>query len=335
MDTEYSIPEREWQAERTFLRGEEFEKKFPGVILQGSFSVSGKIFFCPETGFSHKKGVWKMGKIKKIKKFSLKWWKIRYLCAILTTLSTQMCPVLMGADAGKTLPKPAWQLEKELAGVEKKLAEVTNEKERLEMEVRTLRNENSLARRELIETIDKYSMLAGKLKRWDLSVAAVMETLRPHYVDLRAEDTAESLRTVMQSSAALASSVSSLCEEVLSLLEQREITSVRAAKIRVMINNLKNDIRSVERYQKTSSFPQGTDTCRILNTDDKLKAAVFSSGHRSGFRAGMILRTEDGSAKFQVVLLKEFTSVGLLVSGDLRSVSIGTRVITTSEKTAK
>ncbi|MBO5724599.1 MAG: hypothetical protein J6S58_07200, partial [Lentisphaeria bacterium] len=62
-----------------------------------------------------------MGKIKKIKKFSLKWWKIRYLCAILTTLSTQMCPVLMGADAGKTLPKPAWQLEKELAGVEKKL----------------------------------------------------------------------------------------------------------------------------------------------------------------------------------------------------------------------
>ena len=276
-----------------------------------------------------------MAEIKKIEKFLQKLWKIRYLCAILTTLSTQMCPVLMGADAGMTLPKPAWQLEKELAGVEKKLAEVTNEKERLEAEVRTLRSENSLARRELIETIDKYSMLAGKLKRWNLSVAAVMETLRPHYTDVRAEDTAESLRTVMQSSAALASSVSSLCEEVLFLLEQKEITSVRAAKIRVMINNLKNDIRTIERYQKTPSSPQGISSCRILNIDDKLKAAVFSSGHRSGLRAGIILRTEDGSVKFKVVLLKEFTSVGLLVSGDLRSVSIGTQLISTGEKTAK
>ena len=267
-----------------------------------------------------------MAEIKKIEKFLQKLWKIRYLCAILTTLSALMCPDLTGAEVGKALPKPAWQLEKELAETEKKLAEVTNIKERLEAEVRTLRSENSLARRELIETIDKYSMLAGKLKRWNL---------RPHYTDVRAEDTAESLRTVMQSSAALASSVSSLCEEVLFLLEQKEITSVRAAKIRVMINNLKNDIRTIERYQKTPSSPQGISSCRILNIDDKLKAAVFSSGHRSGLRAGIILRTEDGSVKFKVVLLKEFTSVGLLVSGDLRSVSIGTQLISTGEKTAK
>lgn len=242
------------------------------------------------------------------------------ICCIVLELFAGIC--LCGAEnvsAGK------------IASEKKNLAEI----ERLKAEITLLQEEKKVIRRELLETLDKNTMLTGKLKQMELSIASVTESLSPVYAGEREEELVESLRTVMQSSAALASSVSSLCEEVLSLLEQREITSVRAAKIRVMINNLKNDIRSVERYQKTSSFPQGTDTCRILNTDDKLKAAVFSSGHRSGFRAGMILRTEDGSAKFQVVLLKEFTSVGLLVSGDLRSVSIGTRVITTSEKTAK
>ena len=42
-------------------------------------------------------------------------------------------------------------------------------------------------------------------------------------------------------------------------------------------------------------------------------------------------RTADGKARFQVVLLKNFTSAALLMSGDKNSFSIGTEVFATSE----
>lgn len=242
-----------------------------------------------------------------------------------------LCCIVIGLFAGICLCGAENALSEKYPEKEKNLAEIRKLKE----EIALLQEEKKVIRKELLETLDKNTMLTGKLKKLEYSAVFLTEKLAPVYTGEREVELVESLRTVMQSSAALASSVSSLCEEVLFLLEQKEITSVRAAKIRVMINNLKNDIRTIERYQKTPSSPQGISSCRILNIDDKLKAAVFSSGHRSGLRAGIILRTEDGSVKFKVVLLKEFTSVGLLVSGDLRSVSIGTQLISTGEKTAK
>ena len=265
-----------------------------------------------------------MAEIKKIEKFLQKLWKIRYLCAILTTLSALMCPDLTGAEVGKALPKPAWQLEKELAETEKKLAEVTNIKERLEAEVRTLRSENSLARRELIETIDKYSMLAGKLKRWNLSVAAVMETLRPHYTDVRAEDTAESLRTVMQSSVALASASGNLCSELDKILMQKMISDpVSAAKLRILINSTSAEIRKIAILNSPAAPPRGFEKCRILNTLFSLNAVSVSAGYRNGVRHGMLLYTPDGKNVVKIVAVKNFVSAGVVSRGDIRKLGIG------------
>ena len=277
--------------------------------------------------------------IKKIGFFSYYHWKFFHVNAILTALFAQTCLALPGTEVRQKIPKPAWQLEKELAELrresEEKLAKSTNERDRLRSEVKTLQEENSLNRKELIETLEKYSMLAEKLKRLERSAAAVIETLKPEYTDVRADESAESLRTVMQSSVALASATAAFCDEVEKTLQQPNADPVYAAKLRVMINQIRSHIRDVVRHNAAPAEPQGFTTCRILKLDEKLKAAVFSAGYRNGLRAGMVLRTLDGKTSFQVVLLKDFTSAGLFLTGSPGGVSIGTELTALSGQTAK
>ena len=112
------------------------------------------------------------GKPKKLKKnhfFSIFHWNFAWSGVILLALNALICLDLSGVEERRKIPKPAWQLEKELADLkqksEKKLADLSNERDRLKAEVKTLQDENLLIRKELIETLEKYSMLAEKLKR--------------------------------------------------------------------------------------------------------------------------------------------------------------------------
>ena len=288
-----------------------------------------------------KKGIFDRTDGKNLKKngfFLIIDWNFLKVHAILLALCAQICFVVEGVDVHRKMPKPAWQLEKELKALrqesEKKLAVLTNERDRLRSEVKTLQEENSLIRKELIETLEKYSMLAEKLKRLERSAAAVIETLKPEYSDVRADESAESLRTVMQSSVALASAAAVFCGEVDKLIALPGTDPVRAAKLRVMITQIRSQIRNIIRYNTPPAGPQGITTCRILKIDEELKAAVFSAGYRNGLRAGMVLRTAGGKATFQVILLKEFTSAGLFLTGSPRDVSIGTELLATGSKTA-
>ena len=269
-------------------------------------------------------------KRKKIEFFSIFDWKTGLFYAILTVLFAQSSLLLRADDVHREGPKPAWQLEKELAALkqesEEKLAKLTNERDRLRSDVKALQEENSLTRKELIETLEKYSMLAEKLKRLERSAAAVIETLKPEYSDVRADESAESLRTVMQSSVALASAAAVFCEEVMKLIQLPGTDPVHAAKLREMNNNIKSMIRNIVRYNTVPAMPQGFVSCRILKIDEKLKAAVFSAGYRNGLRTGMVLRTLDGKTAFQVVMLRDFTSAGLFLTGSPGTVSIGTEL---------
>ena len=210
---------------------------------------SGKCFFREKTG----------EKRKKIGNFSIFHWKFCILSAILISLSARTVLPLGAEEVRQEAPKPAWQLEKELAALkqetEKRLAVLTNERDRLRAEVKTLQEENSLIRKELIETLEKYSMLAEKLKRLERSAAAVIETLNPEYTDVRADETAESLRTVMQSSVALASAAAAFCGEVEKLIALPGMDSVRAAKLRVMITQIRSQIRNIVRYNTPPAEP--------------------------------------------------------------------------------
>ena len=187
---------------------------------------------------------------KKSTFFTVHHWIFRYARIILCALFAQLYLTAAEADPKKLSDtavqkadrKTAEELEKELAAVkseaEKKLAE-------LQLELKLLKQENSVVRKELLETLDKFSMQAEKLKRYEMSAAAVVESMNPAYVGSREEESAESLRTVMQSSAALASATASLCDEVLELLRSSSLDPVLSAKLRLRIDSLKKEVRNI------------------------------------------------------------------------------------------
>ncbi len=272
---------------------------------------------------------------KKSAFFVIEHWIFRHVCVIVCALFAQMCPTAAGADSGnppesdvqKADRKTVEALEKELAAVkseaEKKLAD-------LQAELNLVKQGNAVIRRELLETLDKFSMLADRLKRYEMSAAAVVESLNPVYAGAREEESAESLRTVMQSSAALASASASLCDEVLELLGKSSLDPVLSAKLRLRINSLKNEIRNTAFLTVPPIPPEGFTSCRILNLDEKLNAVVLSAGYRNGVRSGMLLRSRDGKIVLRVVALRNFMCAALVSVGDIRSIGIGMEVFATS-----
>ena len=275
------------------------------------------------------------GRRKKSVFFPIRYWIFRYLHVILCALFAQMHPAAAEAAPEKQ-PEAAVRkadretvdaLKKELAAVKseagKKLAD-------LQAELKLLKQENSVIRKELLETLDKFSMLADKLKRYEMSAAAVVESMSPAYVGAREEESAESLRTVMQSSAALASASASLCDEVLELLGKSSPDPVLSARLRLRIDSLKKELRNTAFLNIPPIPPDGFASCRVLNLDEKLNAVVLSAGYRNGVRAGMLLRSRDGKIVFRVVALKNFTSAALVTEGDIKSIGIGMEAFATS-----
>ena len=266
---------------------------------------------------------------KKSTFFTVHHWIFRYVRIILCALFAQLYLTAAEAD-----PKKQSDAMVQKADRRKELAAVKSEAEKklvdLQMELKLVKQENSVIRKELLETLDKFSMQAEKLKRYEMSAAAVVESMRPTYVGSREEESAESLRTVMQSSAALASATASLCDEVLKLLENSSLDPVLSAKLRLRIDSLKKEVRNIAILNVPPMPPDGFASCRVLNLDEKLNAVVLSAGYRNGVRAGMLLRSSDGKIVMQVVALKNFTSAALVTKGSIRSVGIGMEAFATS-----
>lgn len=254
------------------------------------------------------------------------------LCALFASIS------LSAAESGEenisnkkmqsTDRETVVKLEKELNAVRRKA-----EKDLAEMrrEMNLLKEENKVIRKELLETLDKFSMQAEKLKRYEMSASAVIESMNPIYVGSREEESAESLRTVMQSSAALASATASFCDEVLILLQKSSLDPVLSAKLRLRVNSLRDEVRNTAILNMIPPSPHGFASCRVLNLDEKLNAVVLSAGYRNGVRTGMLLRSSDGTIVMQVVALKNFTCAALVTKGEIKKIGIGMEAFVTGK----
>ena len=203
-------------------------------------------------------------------------------------------------------------------------ANILAENRKLKAEIALLQEEKEVIRKELLETLDKNTMLAGKLKRLELSIASVTESLSPVYAGEREEDLAESLRTVMQSSVALASASGSLCAELEKMLADKVIRDpVSTAKLRILINSTSSEIRKIAVLNAPAVPPRGFSSCRILQADFSLNAVSVSAGYRNGVRHGMLLYSPDGKTSVRITAVRNFVSAGIVNSGDIRKLSIG------------
>ncbi|MBR2873336.1 MAG: hypothetical protein IKB99_07550, partial [Lentisphaeria bacterium] len=164
----------------------------------------------------------------------------------------------------------------------------------------------------------------GKLKKLEYSAAFLTEPLAPVYTGEREVELVESLRTVMQSSVALASASGNLCSELDKILMQKMISDpVSAAKLRILINSTSAEIRKIAILNSPAVSPRGFEKCRILNTLFSLNAVSVSAGYRNGVRHGMLLYTPDGKNVVKIVAVKNFVSAGVVSRGDIRKLGIG------------
>ena len=264
-----------------------------------------ELFFQKKVCFQRKK--WKNMK-KNRKNFSIDLKKI-LICCILFELLTGLC--VYGTEKGTV---------KSYSGKENELAEIR----KLKAEIALLQEEKKVIRKELLETLDKNTMLAGKLKKLELSIASVTESLSPVYTGDREEELVESLRTVMQSSVALASASGSLCAELEKMLADKVISDpVSAAKLRILINSASMAIRKIAVLSIPAVPPRGFESCRILNIDFSLNAVCVSAGYRNGVRHGMLLYSPDGKNTVRITAVKNFVSAGIVNGGDIRKLGIG------------
>ena len=233
---------------------------------------------------------------------------------------TCLCCIVMELFAGICLCGAENALHKSYPEEEKNLAEIRKLKE----EIALLQEEKKVIRKELLETLDKNTMLTGKLKKLEYSAAFLTESLAPVYTGEREVELVESLRTVMQSSVALASASGNLCAELDKMLTQKMISDpVIAAKLRILINSTSAEIRKIAILNSPAVPPRGFEKCRILNTHFSLNAVAVSAGYRNGVRHGMLLYTPDGKNVVKIVAVKNFVSAGVVSRGDIRKLGIG------------
>ena len=231
------------------------------------------------------------------------------LCCIVIELFAGIC--LCGAENALSEKYP----EKE-----KNLAEIRKLKE----EIALLQEEKKVIRKELLETLDKNTMLTGKLKKLEYSAVFLTEKLAPVYTGEREVELVESLRTVMQSSVALASASGNLCAEMDKMLKDNKVSDpVSAAKLRILINSTSAEIRKIAILNSPAVPPRGFEKCRVLNTHFSLNAVAVSAGYRNGVRHGMLLYSPDGENVVKIVAVKNFTSAGVVSKGDIRKLGIG------------
>lgn len=232
----------------------------------------------------------------------------------------QICCIVIELFAGIYLCGAENVSVKKSSSEKKNLAEI----EQLKAEIALLQEEKKVIRRELLETLDKNTMLTGKLKQMELSIASVTESLSPVYAGEREEELVESLRTVMQSSVALASASGSLCAELEKMLADKVISDpVSAAKLRILINSASMAIRKIAVLSIPAVPPRGFESCRILNIDFSLNAVCVSAGYRNGVRHGMLLYSPDGKNTVRITAVKNFVSAGIVNGGDIRKLGIG------------
>lgn len=246
----------------------------------------------------------------------------------------QIAVILIALLPWKSFCSGVPETQKQPGKTEERFAEMNRKIRLLELEKASLERERKVLRKELLETLDKNTMLAGKLKRLEMSASGLLESLEADQAYREGRDTAESLRTVMQSSVALASAAEKLCGELLLHMEKNKAKydSVSAAKLRILVNSARLEIRKIAILHTPPSPPGAFSNCRVLNVDYLLHAAAVSAGYRNGVRNGMLLYTPDGKVVLRIASVKNFVSAGIVVKGEVRDLAIGMKLLPHADK---
>ncbi len=227
-------------------------------------------------------------------------------------------------------------MKSELEALRKDLATSEAERKRLKDDLDFSSKENSILRRELLETLDKYSMQAERLKRLEMSTAGTIEKLEPVYAGAREVELADSLRLMIQTGSRLAAKTAVFSNDLSGTLQALPMDKVEAAKLRIKLDDIRKESQEMARLCAPPTPPEGFEKCRILEVNSDLKAVVLSAGSRNGARVGMILKSgKDGKTVMQVTAVRPFVSAAIIVEGESKDLGIGMEALAASVSTQR
>ena len=198
------------------------------------------------------------------------------------------------------------------------------ENQRLAAELAFRENENNALRKELIETLDKYSTQAGRMRRMEASSAGTIETLEPVYTGTREMELAADLQTCTSSMKKVSAAIQIFAEELSKRLPEFTLDQVEMAKLRIQIDKLRADAMDMARLAAPPEKPGRPGIHRILELDPRSKLVVLNGGYRDGVREGITLG-HDGVV-LKVIAVRNFVSAAVVIAGSFEKLAVGTEV---------
>ena len=256
--------------------------------------------------------------VKNQKKFKKNWIFFR-IGVIVIALYGIFLPGLRAEDYDRN--RKIAKLQAEIERLKKENAELQTTVERLKTDSR---EGESVLRKELIETLDKYSTQAGRLKRMEMSSAGTIETLEPVYMGAREMELEADLKQCAESIGRLSVEVLRFCDETGAVLPSIVSNHIEAARMRLKLESLKELAMKSALLAAPAKAPGKLVSCRIYELNEKPELVILSAGYRNGVRMGLILRTDKVAMK--VVALRNFTSAAIVTEGSFRDLAPGMEV---------
>ena len=209
------------------------------------------------------------------------------------------------------------RLRAENVQVKSEMNRLEEERLRLENELKLVREENSVLRMELLETLEEYSKQGEELKEMELSAAGILDTLQPIYAGARDAELLASLHLTLETGKKLLTKSLEIRGMILENFSALKLDPVGTARLRLALDEQKKISDRFAALTVQHAGPESFEGCRILELNDELKLVVVSAGYRNGIRVGMSLRAGEGSSSqlLRVVAVRPYVSGALLGSG--------------------
>ena len=206
------------------------------------------------------------------------------------------------------------------------IARLKAENQRLSAELVFAQRENAALRKELIETLEKYSTQAGRLKRIEASSAGTIETLEPVYTGTREMELAADLLICLSSMKKASAGITAFADDLSNRLPGLVLDQVELAKFRIQIDSLRSVAMDLARLAASPQSPERPGVHRVLELDPRSKLVVLNGGYRDGVREGITLK--HGEVVLKIIAVRNFVSAAVVISGKFEDLAVGVEVKT-------
>lgn len=208
------------------------------------------------------------------------------------------------------------------------IARLRAENQRLSAELVFWQRENAALRKELIETLEKYSTQAGRLRRISAGSAGTIETLEPVYSGTREMELAADLLICLTSMKKASAGITAFADDLSNRLPGLVLDQVELAKIRIQIDYLRSVAMDLARLSAPPQPPGRPGVHRVLELDSRSKIVILNGGYRDGVREGITLK--HGNVVLKIIAVRNFVSAAVVISGKFEDLAVGIEVKTSS-----